>query len=457
LAFRTAAGDRQVTGSRLAGDRQATGRRDAALRQGYGPRRSTEEEAMANLKDRIRAARERFEQMCADPLPLDLTRGKPSAAQLDLSRELMTVLGPDDFVDGHGNDCRNYGLPDGIPEARALFGELLEVPAEGILLGDNSSLSLMYDAVCAAVLHGVPGGSGPWHGQQATILCPVPGYDRHFALTEHLGLGMTNVAITENGLDVEAVERLAASDERVKGIWIVPKYQNPVGTTLSVEEVRALASMKTAAPDFRILWDNAYVVHHIEEQLASLANVLSACAEAGHPDRVWIFGSTSKITFAGGGISAFGGSPANIEWMRGHRGLRTIGPDKLNELRHVRFFGDADGLRAHMRRHAALLRPKFEAVQRGLTERLSGTGLASWTRPSGGYFVSLDTQPGKARQVFELAARAGVKLTPVGATFPYGRDPEDRNIRIAPTLPPEDELERAITVLATAVLVAAGD
>lgn len=413
---------------------------------------------MAKLEQRVREARERFEQMCADPVALDLTRGKPSAAQLDLSRELMTALGPDDFRDAKGNDCRNYGVPDGIPEARALFGELLDVPAEGILVGENSSLTLMHDAVSSAVLHGVPGGDGPWHGRGAKILCPVPGYDRHFALTEHLGLGMTNVAISaERGLDVEAVARLAADDASVRGIWIVPKYQNPVGYTLSDEEVRALATMKTAAPDFRILWDNAYVVHHIEDGIDPLANVLAECEAAGNADRVWIFGSTSKITFAGAGISAFGGSSANVDWMRKHRGLRTIGPDKLNQLRHVRFFGDADGVRKHMVRHAELIKPKFEAVERGLGERLEGTGLATWTRPRGGYFVSLDTQPGKAKRVFELAAQAGVKLTPVGATYPYGDDADDRNIRIAPTLPTEDELERAITVLATAVLVAAGD
>ncbi len=412
---------------------------------------------MSDLQARIQEARSRFAGMCADPVSLDLTRGKPSAEQLDLSRGFLTILGPDDFVDGHGNDCRNYGVPDGLPEARALFGEILDVPADGILVGENSSLRLMYDAVSSALLHGVPGGSAPWGGRDAQILCPVPGYDRHFALTEHLGIGMITVDLSEEGLDIEAVARFAGDDERVVGIWIVPKYQNPVGTTLSEEEVRALASMKTAAPDFRILWDNAYAVHHIDEKLDPVPDVLKACEAAGNPERVWIFGSTSKITFAGGGISAFGGSPANVGWMRTQRGLRTIGADKLNQLRHVRFFGDADGLRAHMQKHAALLRPKFAAVQRGLEERLAATGLARWTKPRGGYFVSLDTQEDKAKRVFEMAAQAGVKLTPVGATFPYGDDPKDRNIRIAPTLPPIDELERAITILATAILCAAGD
>jgi DNA-binding transcriptional MocR family regulator len=412
---------------------------------------------MSDLAARIQEARARFEKMCADPVSLDLTRGKPSAEQLDLSRELLTILGPDDFTDSLGNDCRNYGVPGGLPEARALFGEILDVPADGILIGENSSLTLMYDAVSSAVLHGVPGGDAPWAGQDVQILCPVPGYDRHFALTEHLGLGMQTVDIGEDGLDVEAVARLAGDDARVKGIWIVPKYQNPVGSTLTEEEVRALASMRTAAADFRIFWDNAYVVHHIDEKLDPVPDILKACNDAGNPDRVWIFGSTSKITFAGGGISAFGGSPANVAWMSLHRGLRTIGADKINQLRHVRFFGDAEGLRAHMQKHAALLRPKFAAVQSGLEERLAGTGLASWTKPRGGYFVSLDTQEGKAKRVYELAGKAGVKLTPVGATFPYGNDPKDRNIRIAPTLPPSDELERAITILATAILCAADE
>jgi len=412
---------------------------------------------MTEPNERTRQARERFEAMCAAPVSLDLTRGKPSAEQLDLSRELLTVLGPDDFRDGHGNDCRNYGLPDGLPEARALFGELLDVPAAQVVLGDNSSLSLMADSLGAAVSHGVPGGGGPWRDVEARVLCPVPGYDRHFVLTEHLGVAMTPVHIGVDGLDIEAIEREAGSDERVKGVWLVPKYQNPVGYTLSPEEVRALARMRTAAPDFRIFWDNAYVVHHIDEQLDPVTDVLRACEEAGHPDRVWVFGSTSKISFAGGGVSAFGGSEANVAWLRKHRGVRTIGPDKLNQLRHIRFFGDADGVRAHMARHAALLRPKFEVVQRVLEKHLGGTDLANWTNPRGGYFVSLDTRAARARRVFDAAARAGVALTPVGATYPYGDDPEDRNIRIAPTLPPLSELEQAMEILATAIACEGGD
>lgn len=410
---------------------------------------------MSDLAARIAEARVNFEKMCADPVSLDLTRGKPCAEQLDLSLPLLTAVGPGDLRDSAGNDIRNYGVPDGIPEARALFGELLDLPADQLILGENSSLALMFETVASAVSHGVPGGNGGWQG--ATMLCPVPGYDRHFALTEHLGLGMVNVDITPGGLDLETVQRLVAEDENVKGIWIVPKYQNPIGYTLRDDEVRALASMKTAAADFRIFWDNAYVVHHIEDGIDPVANVLAACEEAGNPDRVFVFGSTSKITFAGGGVSVFGASANNIAWMRGQRGFKTIGGDKINQLRHVRFFGDADGVLAHMRRHAEILKPKFAAVQAGLEERLAGTGLANWTKPRGGYFVSLDTQPGKANRVFEMAAQAGVKLTPAGATFPYGKDAADRNIRIAPTLPPMAELERAITVLATAILACADD
>ena len=351
------------------------------------------------------------------------------------------------------NDCRNYGVPDGLPEVRALFGELLDLPTEGVVLGDNSSLSLMADALGAAVLTRGSRRKRPVARRRCTAAVPGPWPTTATSdLTEHLGVGMKNVDIGVGGLDIESVERLAASDERIKGIWLVPKYQNPVGYTLTPEEVHTLATMKTAAPDFRILWDNAYVVHHIDEVLDPVANVLQACEEAGNPDRAWVFGSTSKITFAGAGVSAFGGSAANLAWFRKHRGVRTIGPDKINQLRHLRFFGDADGVRAHMKRHATLLRPQFEVVQRVLETRLGGSDFAHWTDPRGGYFVSLDTRPGRARRVFDAAARAGVALTPVGATFPRGNDPEDRNIRIAPTLPPLRDLEQAMEILATAIL-----
>ncbi len=404
---------------------------------------------MPEVESRKAAARQKFEKLCADPLPLDLTRGKPCAAQFDLSDELLRCVGPGEVRDEAGNDCRNYGVPDGLPGMRALFAELLELSAEGVLIGGNSSLALMFD-VLSALRRDV------WREPAPVLLCPVPGYDRHFTLSAHLGFGMQNIAIGANGLDIESIERAAADDaRRVKGIWIVPRYQNPTGYTLRDEEVQALARMKTAAPDFRIFWDNAYMVHALEDEPAPLANLQSACAAAGHPDRALHFGSTSKISFAGGGIAAFGGSAANVEWMRRQRIVRTINGDKLNQLRHLRFFRNAAGVRAHMRRHAAILRPKFEAVQRGLEAELKDTGLAEWTKPKGGYFVSLDTCAGHAQQVCALAARAGVKLTPAGATFPHGKDPQDRNLRIAPTFPSVEELERAIAVLGVAIQVSA--
>lgn len=404
------------------------------------------------IESRTRAAREAFAKMCAEPVALDLTRGKPCTEQLDLASPMLGCVGPGEAFAANGFDCRNYGVPDGLPEARALFAELLDLPPDAVLLGGNASLELMYEAVCSAMLFGVPGGDRPWNRQGARFLCPVPGYDRHFALTERLGIEMINIDVTESALDMETLCRLAAEDERVKGVWMVPKYQNPVGYTLSAEEVHALARMKTAAPDFRIFWDNAYVVHHLAAELDPLENILAACTEAGCPDRAWLFGSTSKITFAGGGISAFGGSPANVEWMRRCRSFMTIGGDKLNQLRHVRFFKDASGVRAHMRRHAEIIGPKFAAVHEVFTGQLAGTGLARWTQPRGGYFVSLDTRPGRARRICEMAAEAGVKLTPAGATFPYGRDPGNCNLRIAPTLPPPAELHHALQVLATAIL-----
>lgn len=410
---------------------------------------------MAAAEGKFAQAKTRFAKMRAAPARLDLTRGKPCAEQLALADEMLRCVAPGESTDAAGNDARNYGVPQGVAEARELFGALLEVPAQQIVLGENSSLALMYDALAAAVAPG-----GPWR-EGGVLLCPAPGYDRHFALTEHLGLQMEAVDIhPARGLDVEAVARRARDDARVKGIWIVPKYQNPTGYTLQPEEVRALAQMKCAAADFRIFWDNAYAVHHLGEAPAPLENILHACAAAGCAERALLFASTSKITFAGGGVAAFGGSPQNVEWHLKQRGLRTIGGDKINQLRHARFFGGADGLLRHMQKHAAILRPKFAAVQRILSAHLGGDdggALANWSQPRGGYFVSLNVQPGLARRVCALAAEAGVALTPAGATFPYGKDPRDSNIRIAPTMPAQADLERALEVLATAVLCAAAE
>jgi DNA-binding transcriptional MocR family regulator len=388
-------------------------------------------------------------------LSLDMTRGKPCAEQLDLSNGLLTILGPDDFRAADGTDCRNYGGLDGLPEAKALFAEFLEVSPAEVLVGDNSSLALMHDSVARALSHGVPGGEGPWARSAVKFLCPAPGYDRHFAICEHFGIEMVNVEMTSEGPDMEQVEGLAGADPAVKGIWIVPRYQNPLGVTCSERTVERLARMKTAAGDFRVFWDNAYAHHHLTDTPPRLANLLALAKAAGTADRVLLFGSTSKVSYAGAGIAMMGGSERNVGWLREHRSKSTIGPDKLAQLRHVRFFLTMEGIRAHMRKHAEILRPKFEAVGRVLERELGGTGLATWTRPVGGYFVSLDTPEGCARAVVRMAAEAGVKLTAAGATFPYGRDPRDRNIRIAPTLPALAEIETAMEVVSVCVKRAA--
>jgi DNA-binding transcriptional MocR family regulator len=382
-------------------------------------------------------------------LSLDMTRGKPCPEQLDLANGLLTVLGSD-YRAADGTDCRNYGGLDGLPESKALFAEFMEASPKEVLLGDNSSLSLMHDTIARALSHGVPGGDGPWSRGHVKFLCPVPGYDRHFAICEHFGVEMMNVELLDDGPDMDRVEQLAA-DPAVKGMWIVPKYANPSGATCSARVVERLAKMKTAAKDFRILWDNAYAHHHLTDSPPPLANLMEACKAAGNPDRVLSYGSTSKVSFAGAGISVMAASEKNVAWMRLHRSRSTIGPDKLTELRHVRFFRDMDGMRAHMKKHAAIIKPKFEMVDGVLERELGGTGLATFTKPLGGYFVSLDTLDGCAKAVVKMAADVGVKLTEAGATFPYGKDPRDRNIRIAPTLPKLAEIEAAMEVLAVCV------
>jgi aspartate/methionine/tyrosine aminotransferase len=397
----------------------------------------------------------RFDAFRARGLALDMTRGKPSAEQLDLSNELIGILRPGDYFALDGTDCRNYGGLDGLPEAKRLFADFMEVAPSEILIGDNSSLALMHDAIARALSHGVPGGDGPWARGPVKFLCPVPGYDRHFAICEHFGIEMVNVAMTDEGPDMDEVEALCAADPAVKGIWIVPKYSNPTGVTCSARVVERLARLQTAAPDFRIFWDNAYAHHHLTDAPPRLENLLAACKAAGNAERVLLFGSTSKVSFAGCGLSFLAASDKNMAWVRAHRSRATIGADKLNQLRHVRFFRDMDGVTAHMKKHAAILAPKFEAVDRIFTRELGGTGLASWTRPLGGYFVSLDVVDGTARAVVKMAAEAGVKLTEAGATYPYGRDPRDRNLRIAPSLPKLAEIETAMEVVALCVRRAA--
>ncbi|WP_409491808.1 aminotransferase class I/II-fold pyridoxal phosphate-dependent enzyme [Amycolatopsis sp. cmx-11-12] len=388
-------------------------------------------------------------------LSLDITRGKPSPRQLDLADGLLALPG-DTRKAEDGTDVRNYGGLKGLPELRRIFAGPLQVPAEQLLAAGNSSLELMHDAIVQAYLSKIPGAERRWADEERVVfLCPVPGYDRHFALAERFGIELVQVPLTETGPDMDVVERLVAEDAAVKGIWCVPKYSNPTGVTYSDDTVRRLATMTTAAPDFRIFWDNAYAVHHLTEVEAPLADVFALCAEAGNADRVLVFGSTSKVTYAGGGVGFLGASEANLAWWTGLIGKRTIGPDKVNQLRHALFLRDEDGVREHMRKHAELIGPKFAAVDEILTKELGESGLASWTKPTGGYFVSLTVPAGTAKEVVRLAKEAGVALTPAGATHPYGDDPEDAVIRIAPTYPELAEVEEAIRGLAVCVRLAA--
>ncbi|MFW5857786.1 MAG: aminotransferase class I/II-fold pyridoxal phosphate-dependent enzyme [Planctomycetota bacterium] len=409
----------------------------------------------ADLRDEMASLEERLEAFRTRKLALDMTRGKPCPAQLDLANGMLTCLGEDDYRAADGADCRNYGGLDGLPEARTLLAEMIGVAPEAVLLGNNSSLALMHDAVLRALVFGVPGGDGPWNRGPVKFVCPAPGYDRHFAICEHFGIEMIPVAMTDDGPDVDAIEQIAGADAAVKGLWCVPKYANPTGATCSDATVDRLAGLRTAAPDFRIFWDNAYAVHHLGDGPAPLKDILAACAAAGRPDRPLVFGSTSKVTFAGGGIGCLAASPANLDDARGHLKFRTIGPDKLNQLRHARFFGSIDGLLEHMRGHAAILKPKFDAVQAILARELDDCGVATWSRPTGGYFVNLDVLDGCAKEVGRLAGEAGVKLTQPGATYPYGKDPRDRNIRIAPTLPSLEEITTAMELVCVCVRLAA--
>ncbi|MFI6403818.1 aminotransferase class I/II-fold pyridoxal phosphate-dependent enzyme [Streptomyces sp. NPDC050548] len=404
-----------------------------------------------SLPARLDAARSDYEALLTKKLSLDLTRGKPSARQLDLSAELLTL--PDGrYTAADGTDCRNYGGTDGLLELREIFSGFLQVPAGQLLAVGNSSLELMHDCLVHALLGTLPGAAGRWADEErVAFLCPVPGYDRHFALCERFGIEMIPVPMTAEGPDMDVVERLVAADPAVKGIWCVPKYSNPDGTCYSDETVRRLAAMPTATPDFRIFWDNAYAVHHLTDEEVEIADLLAACAEHGSPDRVFVFGSTSKITLAGAGVAFFGSSPANVAWLRGCSAKRSIGPDKVNQLRHAMFLRDPDGVRAHMRKHRELLRPKFDTVLRILADRLGDTGLATWSTPRGGYFITLDVPDGCAREVVRRAADAGLALTPAGATHPYGDDPGDRTIRIAPSFPDASEIEEIIDGVATCV------
>ncbi len=397
-----------------------------------------------------------YEELVGRGLKLDLTRGKPSAAQLDLSNELLTLPGAGVYADQAGVDCRNYGGTQGLLELREIFAPLLGVPVDQLVGGDNASLSIMHDTIVFSLLKGPVGGE-PWVRQPVKFICPVPGYDRHFALCEQFGIEMIPVPLDEHGPDLDQVRELVASDPAVKGIWIVPTYANPTGAVYSEEVTRALVEMPTAADDFRIFWDNAYAVHHLTDTETPAIDVLGLAAAAGQPDRVFVFASTSKITFAGAGVSFFASSAANVAWYLAHLGKRTIGPDKINHLRHVLHLKSPEGVRELMRRHRAIIEPKFDQVIQILQTRLGDHGAATWTQPDGGYFISLDVPDGTATRVVSLAKAAGIVMTAAGAAFPYGRDPRDRNIRIAPTMPEPADVALAIEGLSTCVLLAAAE
>ena len=392
-------------------------------------------------------------------LSLDLTRGKPAPEQLDLANGLLGLPGAGDYRDDAGTDTRNYGGLHGLPELRAIFGELLGIAVPNLIAGNNASLEFMHDVIVFSMLHGGVDSPRPW-GQEpdgVKFLCPVPGYDRHFAITETMGIEMIPIPMREDGPDVDLIEELVAADPAIKGMWTVPVFGNPTGITYSWETVRRLVQMATAAPDFRLFWDNAYAVHTLTTEFPHQIDVLGLAAAAGNPNRPYVFASTSKITFAGAGVSFFGGSLGNIAWYLQYAGKRSIGPDKVNQLRHLRFFGDADGVRSHMRRHQQILAPKFELAAEILAEKFGDTKIASWTDPKGGYFISLDVLPGTARRTVALAKEAGIAVTEAGASFPYRKDPEDQNIRIAPSFPSAADLRDAVDGLATCALLAAAE
>ena len=409
----------------------------------------------AELQAEYEQQQRHYADLQAKRLKLDLTRGKPAAEQLDLSNALLRLPG-DDYRDAEGTDTRNYGGQHGLPELREIFGELLGIPVPNLIAGNNASLEMMHDAIVFAMLHGTVDSPRPWKDEVAVkFLCPAPGYDRHFAITETMGIEMITVPLHDDGPDVDQIEELVAADPAIKGMWCVPVYSNPTGATYSWEKVHRLVQMKTAATDFRLFWDNAYAVHTLTHDFLRQVDVLGLAAAAGNPNRPFVFASTSKITFAGAGVSFFGGSLGNIAWYLQYAGKKSIGPDKVNQLRHLRFFGDADGVRLQMRRHQQLIAPKFAAVAEILDARLSDSKVASWTDPQGGYFVSLDVLPGTAKRTVALAKDAGIAVTEAGASFPYRKDPEDKNIRIAPTFPSLPDLREAIDGLATCTLLAA--
>ncbi len=409
-----------------------------------------------DLTSFLTAKQEEYAALQGRGLKLDLTRGKPSSAQLDLSEALLTL--PSTHQDRAGADVRNYGGLEGLLELREIFAELLGLDVEQVVCGGNSSLTVMHQVLVDLILHGGPGSERPWKDEPVVkFICPVPGYDRHFTMLADLGIEMVTVPMHADGPDAAEVAALVENDPTIKGMWIVPTYANPSGAVCSQEVAAALMSMPTAAPDFRIFWDNAYAFHHLTSEEAKSADALGLAAASGHADRPILFASTSKITFAGAGVAVLAASAANKAWYLKHLGFAAIGPDKVNHLRHVEFFGSPDGVRAHMRKHAEIIAPKFAAVDEALTSALDGLEIAEWTKPTGGYFVNLDVMDGTASRVVTLAKEAGIALTPAGASFPHGHDPRDRNIRLAPTFPVLGDVETAMAGVATCVALAAAE
>jgi DNA-binding transcriptional MocR family regulator len=418
---------------------------------------------MANLTQPTSATASRrlqdendYDAFKARGLKLDLTRGKPSPAQLDLSNALLSLPGSNDYLAEGATDCRNYGGLQGLTEARKLFSVIMGAPPEQIFVANNSSLALMHDTIVYALLKGTCDSVTPWSKQgEIAFLCPVPGYDRHFTICQTYGIRMIPVSLGENGPDMEEVERLVANDPSIKGMWCVPKYSNPTGTVYSDATIERLASMKTAAPDFRLYWDNAYTVHHLTEEHIEIANVLELCARHGNPNRALVFASTSKITLPGAGLALFAASTDNVKWFLARLTPRTIGPDKINQLRHVRFLRDEAAITQLMEKHKSIIAPKFQKVLDIFDEKLAHVPGVTWSRPKGGYFISLEVPAGCARKVVALAKEAGVVLTPAGATHPYGNDPDDRTIRIAPTFPALEDVAHAAEGVALCVRLAA--
>ena len=413
-------------------------------------------EELLELKSGLEA---QFEEVKAKGLKLDMSRGKPSADQLNLSMGMMdTLTSGVDLTCEDGVDCRNYGGLDGIDEAKQLLADMMEVPKDNVIIFGNSSLNVMYDTVARAMTHGIMG-STPWCKlDKVKFLCPVPGYDRHFAITETFGIEMINIPMTENGPDMDLVEKYVNNDETVKGIWCVPKYSNPQGVVYSDETVRRFAALKPAAADFRIFWDNAYVVHHLyKEDQAQILDILEECKKAGNPDMVFEFCSTSKVSFPGSGIAAIASSETNIADIKKRLTIQTIGHDKINQLRHVKFFKNVDGIKAHMEKQADLIRPKFELVEKIFSDELASRGIGTWMHPLGGYFISFEAPEGCAKEIVSKCKEAGVVLTGAGSPFPYKKDPKDSVIRIAPTYPSLAELEQAANVFVVVVRMVAAE